>query len=136
MGQIDISVIIPVYNVEKYLAECLESVISQDMGNIELVCVNDGSKDSSLDILKAYAEKDDRILIIEQGNQGLSCARNAGIDRAGGEYILFLDSDDCLAEHALKGMYDFLYNKTDEITIIRERESIPGCGPGRSCSVN
>ncbi len=115
MGQIDISVIIPVYNVEKYLAECLESVISQDMGNIELVCVNDGSKDSSLDILKAYAEKDDRILIIEQENQGLSCARNAGIDRAGGEYILFLDSDDCLAEHALKGMYETAETKALEI---------------------
>lgn len=116
MEQISISVIIPVYNVEKYLAECLESVIFQDMSNIELICVNDGSEDNSLDILKAYAQKDDRITIIEQENQGLSCARNAGIERAGGEYILFLDSDDCLAEHALKGLYETA--KTEALEVL------------------
>lgn len=106
MEQIDISVIIPVYNVEKYLAECLESVISQERRRIELICVNDGSEDHSLDILEAYAEKDGRIVIVDQKNQGLSCARNAGIARARGEYILFLDSDDCLAKHALNDLYE------------------------------
>lgn len=105
MERIDISVIIPVYNVEKYLAECLDSVLSQDMYNVEIICVNDGSEDGSRDILENYAERDSRIMIIDQKNQGLSCARNAGINRAQGEYLLFLDSDDCLSEQALDRLY-------------------------------
>lgn len=106
MERIGISVIIPVYNVEEYLTECLESVISQNMKNIEVLCINDGSTDHSPEILKAYGKKDGRVIVIDQENQGLSCARNVGIGRARGEYILFLDSDDCLAEHALKELYE------------------------------
>lgn len=106
MERIDISVVIPVYNVERYLAECLDSVLTQDMSNIELVCVNDGSKDRSLEILEAYAENDSRIIIINQENQGLSCARNAGIDRARGKYLLFLDSDDRLGTNVLADLYE------------------------------
>ena len=91
-----ISVIIPVYNVEKYLAECLDSVIAQTFQNIEILCVNDGTKDGSRDILAAYAEKDSRIVIFDKANGGLSSARNAGLAAATGKYVLFLDSDDLL----------------------------------------
>lgn len=95
-----ISIIIPVYNVEKYLAECLESVINQSYANIEIICVNDGSTDSSPQILQLYAKKDERIRVISQSNHGLSMARNTGIEHATGEYICFLDSDDMLVETA------------------------------------
>lgn len=91
-----ISVIIPVYNVGNYLEKCLSSVINQTLANIEIICVNDGSTDNSLDILNHYAEKDSRIKIFSFENTGLGPSRNRGIDRANGEYIAFLDSDDWL----------------------------------------
>ncbi len=89
-----VSVIIPVYNVEKYIRECLDSVVNQTLKDIEIICVNDGSPDNSLAILEEYAAKDTRIKIINQENAGLSCARNAGLQIAQGEYIGFVDSDD------------------------------------------
>lgn len=89
-----ISVIIPVYNVEKYLAECLTSVVNQTFKDIEIICVNDGSTDNSPKILEEFAQKDDRIRIINQENQGLSAARNTGLEVATGEYVSFIDSDD------------------------------------------
>lgn len=91
-----VSVIIPVYNVEKYLPKCLDSVIGQTYREIEIICVNDGSPDNSAEILENYAEKDSRIKIITQKNQGLSGARNTGIKNATGYYTVFLDSDDWL----------------------------------------
>ncbi len=89
-----ISVIIPVYNVEKYLPQALESVINQTFSDLEIICVNDGSTDNSLKILEEYAQKDERIIVFTQVNQGVSAARNKGIDNAAGEYIMFLDPDD------------------------------------------
>ena len=89
-----ISVIIPVYNTENYLKECLNSVINQTFKDIEIICVNDGSTDNSLSILEEYARTDSRIKIINQKNQGVSSSRNNGIKSARGEYIMFLDSDD------------------------------------------
>lgn len=89
-----VSIIIPVYNVEEYLKEALDSAINQTYKNIEIICVNDGSTDNSLQILEGYAQKDDRIKIITQKNKGLSGARNTGLFHAKGEYIYFLDSDD------------------------------------------
>ena len=89
-----ISIIVPVYNVEAYLPQCLDSLIHQTYKDIEIVCVNDGSKDRSLEILKEYANKDERIKIINQENQGLSGARNSGIKEASGEWVMFVDSDD------------------------------------------
>jgi glycosyltransferase involved in cell wall biosynthesis len=91
-----ISVIIPVYNVEKYLRECLDSVIHQTMKDIEIICVNDGSTDGSSDILNRYSMKDERFKIITQKNLGISVARNKGIESANGDYIAFIDSDDYL----------------------------------------
>ena len=91
-----VSVIIPVYNVEKYLRECLDSVVNQTIKDIEIICVNDGSTDGSLDILNEYCSNDDRFVIINQENQGLSVARNNGLNSASGDYVAFIDSDDYL----------------------------------------
>lgn len=89
-----VSVIVPIYNVEAYLEECLDSICAQTYQEIEIILVNDGSTDNSLAICKHYAEKDSRIQVIDKENGGLSDARNAGLDAATGEYIYFLDSDD------------------------------------------
>lgn len=91
-----ISVIIPVYNVEKYLKKCLDSVISQTYKNLEIICINDGSPDNCGQILDEYAKKDSRIIVIHQENAGVSAARNQGLEIARGEYITFVDSDDWL----------------------------------------
>lgn len=93
-----VSVIIPVYNVEKYLRKCLDSVINQTLKDIEIICVDDGSTDGSGKILDEYAQKDERIKVIHQKNQGLACSRNNAMKIAQGEYILFLDSDDYIRE--------------------------------------
>ena len=97
-----ISIIIPVYNVEKFLPACLDSVLNQTLENFEVVCVNDGATDNSLNILKEYAQKDPRIKVITQENKGLSEARNTGLKNAQGEYILFLDSDDTIHPQTLE----------------------------------
>ena len=96
-----VSVIIPVYNVEKYLPRCLESVMNQTYAELEIICVNDGSPDNSSAILEEYAKTDGRIKVINQQNKGLSGARNTGIEAATGDYIVFLDSDDWMEEEAL-----------------------------------
>ena len=101
-----ISVIIPVYNVEKYLSRCLESVINQTYENLEIILINDGSKDRSGLICDYYVKKDNRIKVFHQENQGLSAARNKGIEVASGEYIGFLDSDDYIE----KDMYQILFS--------------------------
>ena len=96
-----ISIIIPVYNMEEYLGECLDSVLGQSLTDIEAIAINDGSKDSSLEILKAYAAKDSRIIIIDKANEGVGAARNDGIDRATGEFVAFMDCDDVITPNAL-----------------------------------
>lgn len=102
----EVSVIIPVYNVEKYLHECLESVCVQSFTDWEAICVNDGATDNSPAILKDFATKDPRFKIIEQKNSGLSAARNTGVSATTGKYIYFLDSDDLITPDALQWMYD------------------------------
>ena len=89
-----VSIIIPVYNVEKYLPKCLESVLGQTYADLEIICVDDGTPDRSAAVILSYAEKDRRINLISQENQGLSGARNTGIGSATGKYIIFLDGDD------------------------------------------
>lgn len=98
----DVSIVIPVYNVEKYLGECLDSVLRQTLKAIEVVCVDDGSTDGSPRILADYAAKDPRIRVVTQQNAGLSAARNAGMDAATGEYVCFIDSDDWIADDAME----------------------------------
>lgn len=109
------SIIIPVYNVEKYLCDCLDSVLNQSYpDDYEVICVNDGSTDESLYILKNYADKDKRIKVVSQENKGLSVARNRGINAATGKYIFFLDSDDWLETNAL----EILSHQIDDEDII------------------
>ena len=91
-----ISVIIPVYNAEKFLRHCLDSIIYQTHENLEIICIDDGSTDNSPQILQEYASKDSRIIIEKQQNQGASVARNRGIDLANLEYLHFVDEDDWL----------------------------------------
>ena len=105
------SIIIPVYNVEKYLRECLESVLCQTYEDWETICINDGSTDGSATILEEYAAKDSRFKVISQANGGLSVARNSGLEAASGDYVLFLDSDDYLEKDALRIIAD---NLSDE----------------------
>ena len=105
-----ISVIVPIYNVEKYLRRCLDSIINQTYKNLEIILVNDGSKDNSFEICKEYKNKDKRIVLIDQKNAGLSAARNSGIDIATGDYIGFVDSDDVLSTK----MYEFLLKSIKE----------------------
>ncbi len=104
---VKISIIIPIYNVEKYLPECLDSIISQTFSDIEIICINDGSTDDSLKILQDYKKKDNRIIIIDKQNEGSGIARNIGLKKALGEYICFIDSDDWLENStSLEKMYN------------------------------
>ena len=91
-----ISVIVPVYNVEEYLEECLESIRQQTFTDIEVILVNDGSTDGSREICEQYCEKDSRFRLINQENQGQSVARNRGVKESVGQYIMFVDSDDVI----------------------------------------
>ncbi|MDR1168415.1 MAG: glycosyltransferase [Heliobacteriaceae bacterium] len=105
-----VSVIIPVYNVEKYLHECLDSVVNQTLREIEIICVNDGSPDGCGKILKEYVAKDKRIKIIDKPNGGYGSACNAGLDKAAGEYVAIVESDDFIAPK----MYERLYTLAQE----------------------
>lgn len=100
-----ISIIIPIYNNEKYLKQCLDSAINQTLSDIEIICIDDGSSDNSLDILKNYAQLDNRINYLTQKNSGQSCARNKGLNIAKGEFIAFLDSDDWMQSDMLEKLY-------------------------------
>lgn len=102
-----VSVIIPVYNVEPWIRECMESIIYQTLDDIEVICVNDGSTDSSLAILKEYALRDNRIIVIDQEHRGVQDARNIALEKVTGEYIAFLNSDDYLQLNA----YEVAYNE-------------------------
>ena len=114
MSNPKISVILPVYNVEKYLRECLDSIINQTLKEIEIICLNDGSTDNSLSILKEYASKDNRIKIIDKENEGQGYARKVGFDSATGECILFCDSDDYYSELTA---FEELYNYIEKVKV-------------------
>lgn len=101
-----VSAIVPVYNSSEYLSQCLESIINQSYKDIEIVCVNDGSTDNSLDILREYKKKDNRIVIIDKPNGGVSSARNAGLKSAKGKYVQFIDSDDLINVNDFKNLVE------------------------------
>lgn len=101
-----VSIIVPVYNVKKYLRKCLDSLINQTLKDIEIICINDGSTDKSLEILEEYKNRDSRIILLNQENSGQSIARNNGIKKATGEYIGFVDPDDWVD----LDYYEKLYN--------------------------
>lgn len=104
-GAAKISIIIPVYNVKPYLSKCLESCLQQTLYDIEIICVDDGSTDGSGELLDEYATVDHRIVVIHKSNGGLSSARNAGVDVATGEWIMYLDSDDHLESNACERIW-------------------------------
>jgi glycosyltransferase involved in cell wall biosynthesis len=140
-----ISIIIPVYNVEPYLRECLDSVVSQTLREIEIVCVNDCSTDKSLTILQEYAARDKRIIVIDKPvNEGLSTTRNIGMAVASGTFLLFVDSDDILdtelcrkafncaeASHADLVLYDYasFVEKRDLDQRVRKESALQGMDP-------
>lgn len=101
-----VSIIIPVYNTEKYLRQCLDSVVNQTLKDIEIICVNDGSTDNSLNILKEYKEKDNRIKVFNVENHGVSYARNLGLNHVSGEYVVFIDSDDYVNDVFIEELYN------------------------------
>ena len=120
---IEVSIIVPVYNVEEYLERCLESIINQTFKNIEVIALNNGSTDNSLNILLKYAEKDKRIKVIDNYNLGVSEARNNGIREANGKYIVFVDSDDWLDKDMIEIIYsNIVENDCDLVmcTYVRE----------------
>lgn len=114
-----VSVIIPVYNVEKYLRECLDSVLGQTLKDIEVICVDDGSTDSSLDILREYEQKDPRVKVLTQPNTNAGAARNHGLRHAKGKYLSFLDSDDFFDSAMLKKAYERCEKDKLEVVVFR-----------------
>ncbi len=110
-----VSIIIPIYNVEKYLRKCLDSIINQTLKDIEIICVDDESPDLSLEILKEYASKDNRIKIISQKNTGLGGARDAGLRAANGEYVGFIDADDWIDLDYFEKLYTAAKDKNADI---------------------
>lgn len=112
-----ISVIVPIYNTEKYLEECLDSIINQSYKNLEIILVDDGSKDGSSDICDKYAEKDTRIKVIHKKNEGVAKARNDGISAASGDYLAFVDSDDILNLSMFEKLINNAENNNADISI-------------------
>lgn len=110
-----VSIIIPIYNAEKFLKQCLDSIINQTYKNLEIICVNDGSVDNSLQLLKEYKAKDERVIIVDKKNAGVSEARNDGIRVSSGDYIAFVDSDDWLEKDAIENLYNALIENNVDI---------------------
>ena len=106
-----VSVVVPVYNVQTFLPECLDSLISQSLKNIEIICVNDGSTDDSLTILRSYAEKDSRVKVLTKENRGYGHTMNLGFSAAKGEYIGICESDDFADKRMYEDMYRFAKKK-------------------------
>jgi len=117
MSEVKVSVIIPVYNVEDYLAECLDSLLSQTLNEFEIICVDDGSTDNSLEILREYKNRDPRIHVIEQKNQGAGKARNVALEVATGQYLMFLDADDFFDCHMLEGCFTVMEIEDSDVVV-------------------
>lgn len=116
-----VSIIVPIYNVEKYLKRCIDSIIEQSYTNIEIILVNDGSTDHCLDICQLYSQYDSRIIILNKENGGLSSARNMGLDYATGEYIMFVDSDDWIRVDAVELLLNDIINTHATMAIGQSR---------------
>lgn len=116
-----VSVIIPIYNVERYLKKCLDSVENQTYHELEIILIDDGSTDNSPIICDKYAEKDPRITVLHKKNEGLSSARNAGLDIATGDYISFIDSDDWVSPHYIETLFSLAQHNKADIAIIENK---------------
>ena len=112
-----VSIIVPVYQVEKYLRQCIDSILAQTFTDFELILVDDGSRDQSGAICDEYSERDSRICVIHTENKGAAAARNAGLTRASGEYIAFVDSDDYISETMLERMCEVIRNSKCDLVI-------------------
>lgn len=123
MGDQLVSIIVPVYNVEKYLSRCIESIIDQSYHCLQIILVDDGSKDKSGEICDHYAKKDSRITVIHQDNKGVSSARNAGINAMSGEYFTFVDSDDTLVSDAIETALQHIKEKEADVVLYGWQES-------------
>lgn len=117
MNENKISIIVPVYNVEKYIKKCLDSIVNQTYKNLEIIIINDGSTDDSLSIVEKYQKKDKRILLMNQINQGVSVARNNALKCASGDYIMFIDSDDWLELDTCHKLIDKIEKEKSDIVI-------------------
>lgn len=126
MSALLVSIIIPVYNAELYLKRCLDSICSQSYRNVEIICVDDGSTDASLDILKQYAVSDSRVVVIHQENAGPSAARNRGLDVACGDIISFSDADDTLRPDALQYALDVFNAQEYDMLVTGIFHKMPG----------
>lgn len=115
--EIKVSIIVPVYNAEKYIDRCIKSLIEQTYKNIEIILVNDGSKDNSLNIIKNYSNVDGRIIVIDQENSGPSAARNIGIEKSQGYYIAFIDADDYVEISYIEDMLKKTYDLNADIVV-------------------
>lgn len=120
-----VSVIIPVYNVTKYISKCIESILNQTYTDFELILVNDGSTDNSPEICREYEKRDSRIIVIDKINEGAGMARNAGLDVADGKYIMFIDSDDWVENNMLEYLVDLLKNASAEVAICNYFTELP-----------
>lgn len=117
MNNVEVSVIIPIYNVEKYLNDCLLSIVNQTFKHYEVILVNDGSSDKSYEIAKKYSEEYGFINLINKENQGLGAARNTGLEQANGKYILFVDSDDYISSEYISKLYNAAEKSNSDIVI-------------------
>ncbi|MFR5028212.1 MAG: glycosyltransferase family 2 protein [Coprococcus sp.] len=114
-----VSVILPVYNVSDYLRQCMDSIVGQTLKDIEIICVDDGSTDDSLAILKEYEAKDQRVKVIQQANAGAGAARNKGLEIATGEYLSFLDSDDFFEPDMLEKAWSKAHETRAQVVVFR-----------------
>ena len=116
-NNIKVSIVVPIYNVEKYLSQCLESLVNQSLKDIEIICVNDGSTDESAKIIDDFAKRDNRIKVITKENTGYGNSMNQGFDAASGEYLGIVESDD----YADRNMFETLYNiaKNNDLDVVK-----------------
>ena len=112
-----VSIVVPIYNVEKYLDRCIKSLINQTLYDIEIILINDGSTDSSKEIAERYSKNDSRIILINKENEGGSIARNIGLDYATSKYIMFLDSDDYYELNCVEEAYNKISADGSDVTV-------------------
>lgn len=124
MNKIDVSIVVPLYNKENEIRRCLNSLIEQSVSNIEIIVVDDGSKDGSADVVREYTDNDPRVHLIVQKNQGPGAARNTGVKASRGKYIGFVDCDDFVDKNMYKHMMNALEETGAEIAVCQEKNLI------------